>query len=442
MQSEDMKEIALEMLNAGLDAVDPIYLTRKNIEIHDEYIKICDKVFYRSNFSEIVVLGFGKASEAMALGCEKLQLDDGIIITPKGKGKREISSKIVLREAEHPLPSIDNIKAADELLSKIEMKEEALFIILISGGGSALLTKPYKDITVEDIRELNHLLLTSGANIYEINTVRKHLSEVKGGRLAKKCREHGKVISLVLSDVVGDDLSVIASGPTYPDKTTFSDTFDVIDRYELWDKISEDIREHIIRGMDGEITETPKEVDADNFIIGNNMTALRAAKSVSEEKNFNTIILTSQNTGESREVAKSLMGIAKEVQDSNNPMEPPAALILGGETTVNLKDSEGYGKEGGPNRELVLSSAIEIKGRDSIVLLSVDSDGTDGIGKAGAIADTNSLDRSELVAEEILRTHESQRFFDDLGDSIELNSFTNVNDITIILVDRVDDGLS
>ncbi|MFO7791645.1 MAG: DUF4147 domain-containing protein [Candidatus Saliniplasma sp.] len=436
MDLEEMRSTALQMIKTAVDASDPEKLVQENIDVEEDQIKIGDTYFQKSEFEEIVVLGIGKASVPMVSGCEKMNPDDGLVITKKGAGYEGLKNPIEIREAAHPYPDTDSLKASREMISKVEEKDDALFIFLISGGGSSLFTYPVDEVTIEELEGLNRLLIDSGADIHEINTVRKHLSRVKGGHFAGLCREHGKLVSLILSDVVGDDLSVIASGPTYHDNSTFKDAQDILKEYGIWKKVSNGIRKHIIDGVDRKIKDTPTEVNADNFLVGNNMLALREMKSIAEQNDFNTTILTSQNTGEAKEVAKPFVGIAKDIQDHSTPFEPPAALVIGGETTVDISDLD-RAPEGGPNREFVLSAAIEISDRENIVIASVDSDGTDGRGKAGAIADTRSIRRCGLQAKELLRKHESQRFFEELGDSIEMESDTNINDITVILIDEV-----
>ncbi|MGM0405976.1 MAG: glycerate kinase type-2 family protein, partial [Thermoplasmatota archaeon] len=338
---------------------------------------------------------------------------------------------------DHPYPDMDSFNAAHEIISEVEKKNDCLFIILISGGGSSLFTYPDEPISIQEVSELNRLLIESGADIHQINTVRKHISQVKGGKFGKFCSQHGKVISLILSDVVGDDMSDIASGLTYPDNTSFKDAKDVLENYNLWKKIPESIREHIEKGLDGDIKETPKNVDTDSYLIGNNLLALREMKKIGEKEGFNTKILTSQNTGKAKEVAKPFAGIAKEIQDSSNPLKTPAALLIGGETTVDISGENSIKGKGGPNREFILSFALEVRNRKKMVAASVDSDGTDGVGKAGAIADTTSIKRCKLDAEKLLAKHDSQRFFDYLDDSIEFESETNVNDLTVILIDEI-----
>jgi len=438
MRMKEIKEIALKMIKTGVKAADPYKLTDQNIYTDNDKMKICDRVFNRGDFKEIVVLGIGKASIAMASGCEKLDPDDGLVITEKRVRSKRQKDTIEIKEGDHPYPGKNSLNASREMISKVEQKEDCLFIVLISGGGSSLFTYPVDGISLKDVNQLNRLLINSGANIHQINTIRKHISKVKGGKFGELCSQHGTVVSLILSDVVGDHLTDIASGPTHPDETTSIDAKEILVDFELWDKIPKSIRKHIKMGIDENVQETPKVVKAENYLIGNNFLALREMKKTGEREGFNTKIMTSQNSGEAREVAKSFSSIAKEIQDSLNPIKPPAALVIGGESTVKISDITNSDVKGGPNREFVLGFAMEIMNREKIVVASVDSDGTDGRGKAGALADTSSIRRCKLNAKELLKKHDSQRFFDELGDSIEFESNTNVNDITVILIDKVE----
>ncbi len=431
-----MRKIAKEMIHEGVRSADPEKLVDESVKINENKIKIVDSEFDRSDYKKLVVFGIGKASVSMASGLNKLKPDDGLIITKKGHIYKDHSSPVPIKEAYHPYPEQANLDAANDILSKIEDIDNSLIIFLVSGGGSALFLSPVEGITVSEMNELNRLLVKSGANIHQINSVRKHLSKVKGGRFAELCAKKGDLVSLIISDVVGDDLSVIASGPTYPDPSTFKDAEEVLKEFSLWDKVSDNIRYHIKKGLDGEISDTPSSLDVDNYLIGNNMSALKGAKKVTDESGLNPLILTSQNQGEAREVAKPYTGIAKEIQDTGNPIETPAALIFGGEMTVTFESMSSESGKGGPNREFVLASALEIADRKNIVVASADSDGIDGIEKAGAIADTESIKRSNLDAKDFLKTHSTQDFFDSIDDSIEFESRTNVNDISVILIEK------
>ncbi len=437
MDSQEMKHLAKKMILEGVSAADPEHLMNKQFRVENNTLYIGKKDYRLQDFEEVLLFGIGKASVPMASALKGLDPDDGLMITQEGHTYEKDSCPVPIKEAKHPYPEETNLKATETLLSKLEGKKEALIIFLISGGGSALFFYPVHGVSLTEMNELNRILVRSGADIHEMNAVRKHLSKVKGGMFAKLCEEKGHLVSLIISDVVDDDLDVIASGPTSPDTSTFQDAVDVLKTYDLWKDAPKSIKKHLNKGVRGEIPETPDHIRVDNNLIGSNFDALTAAAAFAEKKGLNTMILSSKNKGEAREVAKTLMGIAKEIQDTENPLKPPAAVIIGGETTVSLDMDKKVGK-GGPNRELVLSAAEEIEGRKNIVIASADSDGIDGTDKAGAVADCESISRFKKKTSPLLQAHDSQRFFEELNDSLEFESRTNVNDVTIILVGEKD----
>ncbi|HDS74252.1 MAG TPA: DUF4147 domain-containing protein, partial [Firmicutes bacterium] len=329
------------------------------------------------------------------------------------------------------------VDATEEILGIVEdLGERDLVIVLLSGGGSALLVAPADDISLKDKQLTTSALLASGATIQEINSVRKHLSRVKGGQLARACGP-ASVMTLVLSDVIGDSLDVIASGPTVPDASTYGDALAVIDRYRLREKLPESVVERLDRGGSGDLPETPKPGD-DAFarntvrIIGSNRVALEAAAAMGNANGYRSRILTSSLRGEAREVAKVLSALAEGVPDD----ERPCALICGGETTVTLGDDPGTG---GRNQELALAAALEIDGRDDIVVLSVGTDGTDGpTDAAGGIVDGESVRRARetgLDIRDALHRHDAHPLLSEIGDLVTTGpTGTNVMDVVIFLV--------
>lgn len=435
---------ALNLIEEGLKAADPEKAVKNHLRIMDNRLIINNHVFEINKFSSIYVVGAGKASGKMAKAIEELllsQISDGIVIIPKGL-KIE-TKKIKLIKGDHPIPSERNVKATMKIIELIEEAEkDSLIISLISGGGSALLTLPAENITVKEISEITQQLLKSGANIKEINTVRKHLSQVKGGQLARKAYPR-QVISLIISDVVGDPIDMIASGPTAPDPTTFRDAYNILNKYNIWINTPLKIKKRIMEGVTGKVKETPKKDDAVfsrvlNVVIGGNLLALKAIKRKAEKLKLNAIILSSQIEGEARQVGKIFSSIIREIKISGNPVKPPATIIGGGETTVKV-----IGKGlGGRNQELALSAAISIKGLARTVIVAIGSDGIDGVtDAAGAIVDGETIIKAEelgLEAIKYLENNDSYTFFKKLGGSLIYTGVTgtNVNDFIVGVTER------
>ncbi|MFQ5901455.1 MAG: glycerate kinase, partial [Thermodesulfobacteriota bacterium] len=328
-----------------------------------------------------------------------------------------------------------------EILSLLDKtREDDLVLCLLSGGGSALLTAPAKGITLKDIQILTDLLLRSGAAINEINSLRKHISLIKGGRIAGNAYP-STLVSLILSDVIGDDLSTIASGPTHPDSTTFADCIDILEHYRLKDKIPQNILNHLVKGVEGKEKESLKEGDiafekTQNSIVANNIQALLTAKDMAEDMGYRTMVISSSIGGETREVAKVHTAAIKEVISSGNPIKRPACIISGGETTVTVK---GEGK-GGRSQEFALASAIEIEGIENVVILSAGTDGIDGpTDAAGALVDGNTVKEAKakgLNPQAYLDNNDSYNFFKPLNLLLVTGpTGTNVMDMRVMLVD-------
>jgi glycerate-2-kinase len=317
-------------------------------------------------------------------------------------------------------------------------KEDDLVICLISGGGSSLMPLPRGKISIADKREITNALLKCGATINEINTVRKHISDFKGGWLAKKAYP-ATILNLILSDVVGDPLDFIASGPTVPDSTTFIDAVKVLEKYGLWSKAPASIRKVLSDGKKGLMPETPKADDEAfkrvfNVVVGNNRLASLTAQEFLKSEGLNTLLLTATLEGEARHVGVMLASIAREVSLSGNPVPKPAGIIAGGETTV-IVTGKGLG---GRNQEIALAAARNLKDMNGAVVASLSTDGVDGpTDAAGAIVDGKTLERSAkngLTPEEYLARNDSYHFFSKLGDLIVTGpTGTNVNDISVII---------
>jgi len=439
--TEKMREHAGQIFQAGLQAVDPAEAIIRHLALNDNWLTIGGRRFNLKDYDRILVVGAGKAVAPMAKAVEDLlgnRISDGVIVVKDAHGLP--LKKIKVREARHPVPDVRGIRGTEEILSLVaKAAERDLIICLISGGGSALLIAPVQDISLEDKQNATKLLLACGATIHEFNTVRKHLSRAKGGRLAQMAYP-ASVISLILSDVVGDDLDVIASGPTVPDSSTFQDAEKILKSYDVWDHLAPSVRNHLQKGSSGQIEETPKSDNAAfqrcyQMLVGTNLQALKAAGREAQKLGYRPLILSSKAEGEAREVAKFYTAIAKEVLSSENPLKPPACVLAGGETTVTLL---GDGR-GGRNQEFALAAALAIDGWDHIVVLSGGTDGTDGpTDAAGAIAGGTTAARaraSGLNPKYFLERNDSYSFFQKLDDLVMTGpTRTNVMDLYMLLV--------
>jgi glycerate-2-kinase len=418
-----------DILTSALDAVDPYNAVKskfdgKSIIFQSETIDISD-------FRDIYLIGFGKASVGMAQAvCDSIDVKNGSVVTNDSDNKVK-SNCVSTFVGSHPIPDQKSIKGTEKILENVgKCDENDLLIVLISGGGSALLSKPR--VSLNDLQKSTDLLLKSGANINEINTIRKHLSFVKGGQLAAsaKCT----VISFIVSDIIGDPIEFISSGPTYPDSTTYIDAQNILKKYELWMKLPSSVREIIEDGANGKIPETPKKDDrvfgnVFNFIVANNEIACRAAKDKAEELEYKTMLLTTKLDGEAKEIGKYLAEKATSYLTDAEKM----VFISGGETTVTIK---GSGR-GGRNQEMVLGG-VEVLSDKDVVFSSFATDGIDGMcDAAGAIADAYTLMRArkkDLDPNRFLDENNSYEFFKNLGDLFTTGpTGTNVMDIQILV---------
>jgi hydroxypyruvate reductase len=377
----------------------------------------------------------------MAQAIEELlgeRIFEGAIVVKDGHGLPLKGVRV--HEASHPVPDQRGVQGGEDILSLVtRAKEQDLVISLLSGGGSALLVAPAPGVTLEDKQDVTRLLLACGATIHEINTVRKHLSRIKGGGLARSAHP-ATVVSLILSDVIGDDLDVIASGPVVPDPSTFEQAKAVLKGYGIWEKVPKSVKGHIEKGVTGEGEETAKPGDTSfqndiTVLVGTNLQALEAAKKEAGSQGYGPLILSAMVEGETREVARMHAGIAKEILASGHPIPAPACVLFGGETTVTL---QGEGK-GGRNMEFALASALALDGERHVVVLSGGTDGTDGpTDAAGAIIDGETVGRARsqgLDPVNHLRQNDAYPFFQSLGDLVITGpTRTNVMDVCIMLV--------
>ena len=435
-----LREDALNILCSAVEAVDPKEAVLRVLTSEKKAVFVKDLKIDEP--SRIIVAGIGKASGRMAEAVEMVlgnRISEGIVIVPKGTKSGFKLNRIRLVEASHPIPDESSIEASKRISSLLTGLEESdLVLVLISGGGSSLMTYPAEGLSLEDIQRVTSLLLKSGATIHELNTVRKHLSAIKGGQLARRAYP-SQVISLILSDVVGDHLDVIASGPTSPDDTTFNDAYMILKKYGLLEESGESVRRRLEAGLKGEIPETPKTGDKTfrrvyNLVIGNNFIAAQAAKKEAENLGYNSILLSTRVEGEAKCVGMICAAIANEISSTGFPIRRPAAVILGGETTVKVL---GKGK-GGRNQELALSAAMKLDAYQCVIA-ALATDGVDGpTDAAGAIIDSYTIKRAreaKLSPEEYISNNDSNAFFSTLGDTILTGpTGTNVNDILIILV--------
>ncbi|MBW2410319.1 MAG: DUF4147 domain-containing protein, partial [Deltaproteobacteria bacterium] len=338
-----MREHALQIFQAGLAAVDPVEAIRRHTALEKDLLTIGDREFNLRDYNKILVVGAGKAAAPMAKTVEDLlgdRISDGVVVVKDEHGLP--LEKIEVCEASHPVPDRRGVEGTEKILALVEKAgERDLIICLISGGGSALLIAPVEEISLEDKQNATKLLLACGATIHEINTVRKHLSRAKGGRFAQMANP-ATITSLILSDVVGDDLDVIASGPTVPDSSTFKDAEQILKGFGIWDQLAASVRNHIEKGSSGQIEDTPKSDNAafrkcSQVLVGTNLHALKAAGQAAEQFGYRPLILSSKVEGEAREVAKFYTAIAKEILATDYQMEPPVCVLAGGETTVTLR---------------------------------------------------------------------------------------------------------
>jgi len=437
------REVILQAIEAALTAVDPKYAVRKNVAIKDNKLVIAGLEFDLTKIRNIYVIGGGKASGAMAEAIEELlgdRISEGVVNVLRGTEKRFKVNRIKLIGASHPIPDEKGLEGVKKMLEIAEKAgEDDLIIVLISGGGSALMPRPADPVTLDEMKKTTDLLLKCGATINEINAVRKHISAFKGGQLARACYP-ATTVALIISDVVGDPLDTIASGPTAPDTTTFEDAYRVLKFYNIWDKVPESVRNRIEKGLRGEVPETPKPGDkiferVHNVIIANNRIACEAAEAKAKEMGFNTLILSTHIEGEARHVGTVLAGIAREIYKYNKPLEKPALIIMGGETTVTVT---GSGK-GGRNQELALSASIRISGLKGVAIASIGTDGIDGItDAAGGLVDSTTVKRGREKGFDVLEylaNNDSYTYLKAVGDVVFTGpTGSNVNDIMFIAV--------
>jgi len=437
----ELRAHARGIFMAGVKSADPVDGIKTNVRLHDDYLQIADRNYRLANIRNILVVGCGKAAAKMALAIEDLlgdRVSGGIVVVKYGYALSLERIKVV--EAGHPIPDEAGVDGARQIIELVRTAgENDLVLFLISGGGSALLPGPADGLTLAEKQRTTQMLLQSGATIQEVNAVRKHISKLKGGRFAKLVAP-ANCVSLILSDVIGDSLEAIASGPTVADSTTYGDCLEIVRRYGLTDKTPHAVVNLLRRGAEGAIDETPKPSDAifhkvQNVIIGSNRAALNGAERQAETFGYQTRVLSSSVEGESLTVAKSHAALVKEIAGSGQPLRRPACVISGGETTVTIR-GDGLG---GRNQEFALAAAVEIDGLDGVIVLSGGTDGTDGpTDAAGAIVDASTVQRGRargLDAAAFLARNDSYHFLKATDDLLITGpTFTNVMDLQVMLV--------
>jgi len=428
---------ALRILGAALKAADPTEAVLRHVRRDGETLIAGSRRYDLTKFRNVYVIGAGKAGAAMALAIERVlgrRIDSGFVNVKNASGTR--LRHVALNESGHPIPDANGEQGARRIA---KMAQDAgpgdLIVCPISGGASALLLLPAPPVTLKQKQKITQLLLNCGADIHELNCIRKHISLVKGGQLARLAYP-ATVLTLILSDVIGDDLDVIGSGPTVPDRSTFADARAILEKYGLQNKVPREVHER----LSANAPETPKPGDkifkrVQNLIVGSNRLAVDAAANEARALGYHTMILSTLIEGETRDVARVHAAIAKEIRFTGRPVKPPACVISGGETTVTVR---GKGM-GGRNQEFALAAAIDIAGLKNVLILSAGTDGIDGpTDAAGAIVDGRTLERAKAAgmdANKFLANNDSYHFFERLGNLIKTGpTGTNVADIRLMLV--------
>jgi len=438
-------EDACKIMASALKAVDPYECVEKHINYNDKSIIIGRNLIPNPNFDRIFVLGLGKASVPMAMCVIDVlgeRIDMAAVVT-KDQEFLECNGYGDLLQVYiggHPIPTGASINATKSILQSLpDLTSKDLVLVLISGGGSALFTSPVKGVSLEEFQEMTEILLKSGADINEINTLRKHLDEVKGGQLAQRLQP-AQIHTLILSDVIGDNLDMIASGPTIPDPTYFADAIEIIKKYHLEKKLPVSILSYLRKGADEGCMETLKpgdtpDIQINNYLVGSNFQSAKAGLEIARSLGYNSMILSTQLTGDTHNVGEFLGGIINSEIDHAVPLQKPACLILGGETTVEVTG----GGLGGRNQDLALRMVEKIADIPGLLFITMATDGEDGpTDAAGAAVDGctfgEGADENKLQIESFIKNNNAYEYLDQLGALIKTGSTgTNVNDLVIIL---------
>lgn len=427
-----------ELIDAALEAASPERAVQHHMSRERAWLRVGSRKYHLPDFSRVLLLGFGKAAAAMANVAESIlgdYLSGGLIITHYGHSRPMDGIEIV--EAGHPIPDENGVVGAKRMLELVgSPSERDLFVALISGGGSTLLTLPMPGISLSDLQVVNQIMLHSGADIHQLNSVRKHLSQVKGGNLAR-CLYPAHVVGLMLSDVIGNDDSVIASGPLTPDRSTFTQVCETLDEFNLSAELPRSVRNHLHRGVRGDVAENPAPGGLEfervqTIIVGDNKLAAHAAVERANDLGFSSRLLTSTLIGEASDAASWIVKQARDARAADGGMGMAICLVAGGETTVKVT---GDGK-GGRNQEIALAAALEMSMEhdERARLVTLATDGRDGpTDAAGAWVEYDSVERANaagLDARKYLHNNDAYSFFSVLGDLIITGpTGTNVNDL-------------
>jgi glycerate 2-kinase len=436
--SRDGRRVVLDVLESAIGAMESRELVKKSVSVKGNLLTVDTLTFDLSEIGRVYVVGAGKGSLSIAGGLEEIlgsRIEDGLIIEKRGDRRKLKWIDVV--EAAHPLPDDDGVRATRKILEIADNADQNdLVLVCVTGGCSALMTRPVESISLEDVRDLTKQLLMCGAPLREINMVRKHISEVMGGRLAMRIHP-AQTVGLILVD----EVEGLPWGPTVPDTTTFRDALHVLKKYNLLKTVPTSVRKHLEKADPEQ--ETPKLLDfqrmkvkVQNLVLASGESLCEAAQKRAVELGCNAMILSTALEGESRELGIMLACIAREVEEHLRPIRPPCMLIVGGETTVTILGHHG---EGGRNQELALSASLTIEGSQKTVIASVGTDGTDGpTDAAGAIVDGHTAERAremKINVYENLATHNSYHVFRQLGDTIFTRpTGTNVMDLRLVYV--------
>ena len=435
-----VRRLLTSWLEASLAAVNPERAIRNNVRLNGTDLLLGGRRYSLRGIRRLVIVGAGKASARMASELDrclgKWPVEGLVVTTP---GQQNIGHRVTVVEAGHPVPSRAGLQAAKRVLRLVQnLTSHDLLFVLLSGGASSLWPVPAPGLTLVDKQRVTQLLLRSGATIQELNTVRKHLSSIKGGQLAT--RTHARVITLLLSDVVGDDLSCIGSGPTVPDLTTFEEASRILRERRLWSRLPARVQMHLHKGCSGELPDTPKPGHpafrhGHHLLLATNTTAIAALARAARQHGIRPLVLSNSLTGEAQEIAKVFGAMARSIVTQSQPLASPCCVIAGGELTVTVR---GQG-QGGRAQEFALAAAQEVRGLPNVWIAGFGTDGRDGpTDVAGAVVSGATADHAqtqELNLDNLLRQNDSYHAFQQLGGHIRTGpTGTNVGDLYLLLV--------